>query len=89
MSPSSTFQDAANSRPEALFGHALKIIPSLDLTDLHIVEPGISGSFTEFCPAIDSAWLRQRYSVNLIAAGITITQPQPRSAVQCSLVAIS
>ncbi|WP_413805786.1 alkene reductase [Streptomyces sp. OE57] len=71
LSPSSTFQDMADSDPIALFTHVFEALSSRRLAYLHLVEPGISGSETaqRSADAIDSAWTRSRYAGQLIAAG--------------------
>jgi N-ethylmaleimide reductase len=71
LSPSSTFQGMADSDPEALFEFVLKAIAPLEPAYLHIVEPGISGSATTARAAdgIDTAWVRKRYTGNLIGVG--------------------
>ncbi|MDX2643783.1 alkene reductase [Streptomyces sp. PA03-1a] len=74
ISPSSVFQDMADSDPEALFGYVVDALAARDLAYLHLVEPGIVGnddSTAERRPAdsIDSAWARERYPGRLIATG--------------------
>lgn len=71
LSPSSTFQDMADSNPIALFEHVLENLAPLDLAYVHLVEPGISGAetATREADSIDSAWARKRYTGRLIAAG--------------------
>ncbi|WP_320777839.1 alkene reductase [Streptomyces sp. CRN 30] len=73
ISPSSTFQDMADSAPVALFTHVLDALSPRGLAYLHLVEPGIVGDDSTAArrPAdgIDSAWVRGRYPGRLIAAG--------------------
>ncbi|MFB7293890.1 alkene reductase [Actinacidiphila glaucinigra] len=74
ISPSSVFQDMADSDPEALFGYVTDELAARDLAYLHLVEPGIIGNddhAAEPRPAdtIDSAWARKRYPGGLIATG--------------------
>ncbi|WDZ93472.1 alkene reductase [Nocardiopsis sp. HUAS JQ3] len=71
LSPSSTFQDMADSDPVALFTHVLDALAERDPAYLHLVEPGIVGDDSARRPAdsIDSLWVRKRYPGRLIAAG--------------------
>lgn len=72
ISPASTFQSMHDSSPYELWSRALEVIEGFDLAYLHLVEPGISGSESHRGNAaeIDSAWVRERYSGRLIAAGL-------------------
>jgi N-ethylmaleimide reductase len=71
LSPSSTFQDMADSDPAALFTYVLDAVAARDLAYLHLVEPGISGGDSVQRPAdgIDSVWVRKRYPGRVIGAG--------------------
>lgn len=71
LSPSSPFQDMADSDPEELFEYVLRTLEPLGLAYVHVIEPGISGyqSSTRPADAITSEWVRQRYHGPLIAAG--------------------
>ncbi|MEV1025643.1 alkene reductase [Streptomyces sp. NPDC050264] len=73
LSPSSTFQDMADSDPIALFGYVIDALAERDLAYLHLVEPGIFGDNSETtqrpADSIDSAWVRKRYPGRVIATG--------------------
>lgn len=71
LSPSSMFQSMHDSQPYELWAQVLSAVEPYDLAFLHIVEPGISGSESHRSHAegIDSAWVRERYSGHLVAAG--------------------
>jgi N-ethylmaleimide reductase len=71
LSPSSTFQDMADSDPVALFTYVLHALAARDLAYLHLVEPGIAGNESVERPAegIDSVWVRKRYPGRVIANG--------------------
>jgi N-ethylmaleimide reductase len=71
LSPSSTYQDMADSDPVELFTYVLDALAARDLAYLHVVEPGIAGSDSVQRPAgsIDSAWVRKRYPGGVIATG--------------------
>lgn len=71
LSPSSTFQDMDDSDPTALFDYVFRSLSPLGLAYVHVVEPGIAGSESvqRSADAIDSAWVRARYSGNLVAVG--------------------
>ncbi len=72
ISPSSMFQSMHDSIPFELWARVIEVIAEFNLAFLHVVEPGISGSESHRSHAekIDSAWIRSRYSGNLIAAGL-------------------
>lgn len=72
ISPASTFQDMADSDPHRLFAHVMRVLSEHDLAYLHVVEPGIDGwrdSRLKMAAPIDSAWIRERYAGNIVAAG--------------------
>lgn len=71
LSPSSMFQSMHDSNPYELWAQVLAAVEPYDLAFLHVVEQGISGSESHRSHAegIDSAWVRERYSGCLIAAG--------------------
>ncbi len=73
LSPSSTFQDMADSDPTTLFSYVLDALASRALAYLHLVEPGIVGddTVTGRRPAddIDSKWVRKNYAGRIIATG--------------------
>jgi len=71
LSPSSMFQSMHDSHPYELWARVLAAVEPYELAFLHIVEPGISGSESHRSHAegIDSAWVRERYSGRLVAAG--------------------
>lgn len=73
LSPSSTYQDMADSDPIALFTYVIEALATRDIAYLHLVEPGIDGDETitgrRPADAIDSSWVRGIYSGNLIATG--------------------
>ncbi|XKK38969.1 alkene reductase [Nocardiopsis sp. ARC36] len=71
LSPSSTFQDMADSDPIALFAYVLEALAERDPAYLHLVEPGVFGDDSAQRPAdgIDSAWVRKRYPGRVIATG--------------------
>ncbi|MDR6688680.1 N-ethylmaleimide reductase [Arthrobacter sp. 1088] len=71
LSPSSPFQDMADSNPQELFNYVLRALEPLGLAYVHLIEPGISGYQSSNRPAeaINSEWVRQRYSGALIVAG--------------------
>ncbi|MEB3371731.1 alkene reductase [Saccharopolyspora mangrovi] len=72
LSPSSSYQDMADSDPQALFAHVLEMLDEANLGYLHLVQPGIDGSESVASrPAdmLDCSWARTHYSGNIIAAG--------------------
>ena len=72
LSPSSTFQDMADSNPEALFNYVVTQLDRLALAYLHIVEPRIKGShdnLTENKIQLGVAHFRPLYHGTLITAG--------------------
>lgn len=73
LSPSSTFQDMADSDPMALFAYVLDALASRDVAYLHLVEPGIVGDISAVphraADNIDSTWVRKRYAGRVIATG--------------------
>ncbi|CAM5259532.1 Alkene reductase OS=Streptomyces alboniger OX=132473 GN=CP975_07900 PE=4 SV=1 [Streptomyces alboniger] len=73
LSPSSTFQDMADSDPGALFTYVLDELDQRGIAYLHLVEPGIIGDDSEGAqrPAdsIDSTWVRKHYPGRVIATG--------------------
>jgi N-ethylmaleimide reductase len=71
LSPSSTFQDMADSDPRALFAHVFGLLDEAGIAFLHIVEPGVSGDRTVARDAdtIDAAWARRYFRGPIVAAG--------------------
>ena len=72
LSPSSTFQDMADSDPEALFNYVVAQLDRLPLAYLHIVEPRIKGSQddpTEKAVQLGVHHFRSLYRGILITAG--------------------
>jgi N-ethylmaleimide reductase len=70
ISPSSSFYGMEDPEPEAIYEAALGGLP-VGLAYVHVVEPGISGSTTvvRAADALDSGWVRARWSGGLIGAG--------------------
>jgi N-ethylmaleimide reductase len=71
LSPSSTFQDMADSDPRALFAHVFGLLDGAGIAFLHIVEPGVSGDRTVAREAdtIDCLWAREHFHGPIVAAG--------------------
>lgn len=72
LSPSSTFQDMADSDPAALFNYVVTQLDRLSLAYLHIVEPRIKGShddLTEKKVPLGVHQFRPLYRGTLITAG--------------------
>jgi N-ethylmaleimide reductase len=71
LSPSSSFNDMHDPDPAGLYEHLLDRLSYCDLAYLHVVEPGIAGgaSTEPVDGALDSSWIRKRWSGGLIAVG--------------------
>lgn len=68
LSPSGTFNDMADSNPEAIFGYLLTELNRLNLAYLHIVD-ALEGDIRHGAKVIDLAVLRKAYQGNLIVCG--------------------
>lgn len=66
LSPSSSFNDMADSNPAALFGHCVKALDQLNLGYLHLVETDASNTDAT---RLDIAHFRPQYRSRLIANG--------------------
>lgn len=72
LSPSSTFQDMADSDPEALFNYVVTQLDRLSLAYLHLVEPRIKGSHDDLSEkkvSLGVHHFRPLYRGTLITAG--------------------
>jgi N-ethylmaleimide reductase len=73
ISPSSTFNDMADSDPDATFGHVAEQLNKLDLAYLHVVEPRVKGDATrdnaENDHDVAASQLREFFKGTIIAAG--------------------
>ncbi|MFA5983696.1 MAG: alkene reductase [Methylococcaceae bacterium] len=68
LSPSGTFNDMADSNPEAIFGYVLAELSGFKLAYLHLVD-ALEGDIRHGAKVIDLKVLRKAYQGNLIICG--------------------